>query len=432
MGDAKQQAQEPLSGFKVIEMTVAVQGPAAGVYLCDMGAEVIKVEPPLGDPSRYGRNRGNDLPEGTMGPQFVAVNRGKRSVCVDVTTDLGQRAVHALLADADVFYSNYRTAALAALGLDYPTLKARYPKLVYASVNGFGPQGEDADKAMLDGAAVARGGLLNVTGHPNTKPSLPGAVVADTGGAMQLTLGIMTTLLARERTGQGQLVQTSGLGAQLWLQQWELTHVSMTGATLTRDGSHHPNIRGTYGVYETKDGGAIMLATSMQNEDWDALCAFGAVPELAIDARLQTPGQRLGEGITEEDSAEFRAKLEGAFLSKTTSEWDAFLRTLPEVIWERVRNWHEVLDDPQSEANEYFTEVEVPQVGRVKTVGTLVKLSETPGSPKGNPPELGEGNDVVLGALGFTADEIDEMTTHAAAQREAAFALLLAAQEEDG
>lgn len=413
---------EPLSGFRVIELALAVQGPAAGLYLRDMGAEVIKVEPPLGDPSRYGRNKNNELPQGTIGAQYVAVNRGKRSVSIDLTTSEGMAAMHALLRDADVFFTNYREPALVKLGLDYESLHAAYPNLVYGSVNGFGPEGEDANKAMLDGAAVARGGLVSVTGHPDNKPCVPGAVVGDTGGAMHLALGIMTALLARERGAGGQRVQTSALGTQLWFQQWELTHVSMTGSELSRSGSHHPNIHGSYGVYETSDGGAILLAQTMDSESWDALCLFAEIPELAIDPRLQTPGQRLGEGLNEEDSRYIRERLEAGFKTKTAAEWDDFLRTLPEVIWERVRTYNEVLEDPQSLQNNYITEVDVPGIGMQKTVGNLVTLSETPGQPKGGPPELGEGNAEVLKDAGLDEVLIESVTNRANEVREELFA----------
>ena len=413
---------EPLSGFRVIELALAVQGPAAGLYLRDMGAEVIKVEPPLGDPSRYGRNKNNELPQGTIGAQYVAVNRGKRSVSIDLTTSEGMAAMHALLRDADVFFTNYREPALVKLGLDYESLHAAYPNLVYGSVNGFGPEGEDANKAMLDGAAVARGGLVSVTGHPDNKPCVPGAVVGDTGGAMHLALGIMTALLARERGAGGQRVQTSALGTQLWFQQWELTHVSMTGSELSRSGSHHPNIHGSYGVYETSDGGAILLAQTMDSESWDALCLFAEIPELAIDPRLQTPGQRLGEGLNEDDSQYIRERLEAGFKTKTAAEWDEFLRTLPEVIWERVRTYNEVLEDPQSLRNKYITEVDVPGIGMQRTVGNLVTLSETPGQPKGGPPELGEGNAEVLKGAGLDDALIESVTNRANEVREELFA----------
>lgn len=413
---------EPLSGYKVVELAIAVQGPAAGLYLRDMGAEVIKVEPPVGDASRYGRGRNNTLPEGALGPQFVAVNRGKRSVCLDLTTDAGLAALHALLANACVFLTNYREPALAHLGLDYESLHAMYPKLIYGSVNGFGPQGEDAHKAMLDGVAVARGGLASVSGPAHGGPNLPGAIIGDTSGAMHFALGITTALLARERGAGGQLVQTSALGTQLWLQQWELTHVSMTGEELTRAGNHHPNIRGSYGIYETREGGGIMLATCMQVEAWDALCLFANIPDLAIDPRLQTPAQRLGEGITDDDSDYIRTRLSEGFKTKTALEWDEFLRTQPEIIWERVRTYNQVLDDPQSLANDYIIDVEIPEVGVKQTVGNLVTLSETPGSPKGAPPILGEGNEEVLTAAGLSPVEIANITTRVNEVREGIFA----------
>lgn len=420
---------QPLEGITVIEMTIAVQGPAAALYLRDMGAEVIKVEPPLGDASRYGRARQNETPDGTVGPQYVAANRGKRSVCIDTNTELGTRALFALLEHADVFLTNYREPALIKMGLNYDDLHQRFPQLIYASVNGFGPTGPDADKAMLDGVAASRCGLLYHTGYPDREPSLPGAIVIDTAGAMQLALGVMTALFSRERYGMGQRVQTSALGTALWLQQWELTHVAMTGADLFRDGNHHPNIRGFYGVYETKDGGSIMLAQVMDQEGWDSLCIFADALELSLDPRFQTPGQRLGEGISEEDAVHVRRVLKQAFASKTTDEWVEFLYTQPEIIWERVRNWKEVFEDEQNTINDYVTTVNVPGVGQTATVGNLVTLSETPGSVKGDPPELGEANHEILDKLGFSPAEIEEIDTNATTVREETIRELLAFAE---
>jgi formyl-CoA transferase/CoA:oxalate CoA-transferase len=413
---------EPLEGFTVVELASAVQGPAAGLYLRDMGAEVLKVEPPIGDSSRHGRNRNNETPEGTYGPQFVAVNRGKRSLCIDLTTDLGKKALHRLLEKADVMLTNYRMPALKKLGFDYETLRELYPDLVYANVNGFGPEGPDADKAMLDGAAVARGGMLSLTGQKGELPVLLGSVVGDTGGAMQLALGVLTALLARERHGGGQRVSVSGLGAQLWFQQWELTHESMTGKLLERDGQHHCNLRGAYGLYETSDKKAILLAASMTLESWDAFCVFADVPELVFHPKLQTPGGRLGEGLTDEESEEIREKLTTAFCKKTAMEWDDFLRTQPEIIWERVRDHREVFEDEQSLINGYFTKVNIPGLGERATVGNLVKLSETPGIEKGDPPVLGEANTDVLSSVGIDEKEIQEINSAVEAAREEAVA----------
>jgi len=413
---------EPLEGFTVVELASAVQGPAAGLYLRDMGAEVLKVEPPIGDSSRHGRNRNNETPEGTYGPQFVAVNRGKRSLCIDLTTDLGKKTLHRLLEKADVMLTNYRMPALKKLGFDYETLRELYPDLVYANVNGFGPEGPDADKAMLDGAAVARGGMLSLTGQKGELPVLLGSVVGDTGGAMQLALGVLTALLARERHGGGQRVSVSGLGAQLWFQQWELTHESMTGKLLERDGQHHCNLRGAYGLYETSDKKAILLAASMTLESWDAFCVFADVPELVFHPKLQTPGGRLGEGLTDEESEEIREKLTTAFCKKTAMDWDDFLRTQPEIIWERVRDHREVFEDEQSLINGYFTKVNIPGLGERATVGNLVKLSETPGIEKGDPPVLGEANTDVLSSVGIDEKEIQEINSAVEAAREEAVA----------
>ncbi len=409
---------EPLEGMIVIEMTVAVQGPAAGLYLRDMGAEVIKVEPPLGDPSRYARGSDNETPDGVLGPQFVAVNRGKRSVCIDLHTANGAKVIQSLLTTADVFLTNYREAALQKMNLGYEELHKQHPNLIYASVNGFGHKGPDADKPMLDGVAAARGGLVNHTGYPDREPTVSGAIIIDTAGAMQLALGIMTALLSRERHGAGQRVQTSALGATLWLQQWELTHVAMTGAELRRDGNHHPNLRGFYGVYRTRDDGNIMLAQVMDQEGWDSFCIFADALELSLDARFQTPGRRIGEGITEEDSVELRGILKAAIAAKTTREWVDFLETQPKIIWERVRAWSEVFDDEQVLANEYLTRVEVPGYRETHTVGNLVALSETPGSVKGSPPILGEANEEVLGKLGIGETDRREIESHTTTIRE--------------
>ena len=421
---------EPLEGFTVVELASAVQGPAAGLYLRDMGAELLKVEPPIGDSSRHGRNRNNETPEGTYGPQFVAVNRGKRSLSIDLTTDLGKKALHRLLEQADVLLTNYRMPALKKLGFDYETLHSIYPDLIYANVNGFGPEGPDSDKAMLDGAAVARGGMLSLTGKKGELPVLLGSVVGDTGGAMQLALGVLTALLARERHGGGQKVSVSGLGAQLWFQQWELTHESMTGKLLERDGQHHCNLRGAYGLYQTSDSKAILLASSMTLESWDAFCVFADVPELVFHPKLQTPGGRLGEGLTDAESDEIREKLVAAFLGKTALEWDDFLRTQPEIIWERVRDHREVFEDEQSLINGYFTQVNVPGLGERATVGNLVKMSETPGSEKGDPPALGEANNEILSRAGIDEKEIVEINSTVEAARASAIAALSELNED--
>ena len=412
----------PLSGIRVVEMATAIQGPGAGLFLSDMGAQVVKVEPPVGDGSRYHRGANNTLPADVMNSQFIAMNRGKRSVCVDIHTPLGRDVVERLIAQSDVYMTNFRTSALKRMGLDYETLSARCPRLIHASVNGFGPRGPDADKAMLDGAAQARGGVIAITGPADGPAMPPGAAIADTAGAMQFALAMVTALFARERTGVGQQVQTSSLGAQLWLQMWEIQHSAITGRSLKRAGQHHTNILSPYGLYYTRDGGAFLFAVAMSDESWDEFCIFADLPDLAIDPCWSTGSKRIGYAGDTTNLDASRQRMREAFAQKTTAEWEAFFATQPEIIYERVRDYDDVLADPQNAANDYVVEMDVPVIGKTKIVGNLLTFSGTPASAKGPPPQLGEANAEIMTRLGFGAADIEAVAERARTQRELALA----------
>src|SRR5215211_381567 len=191
----------PLEGIRVVEMAVAVQGPAAAGFMADMGADVIKVEPPWGDGNRFHRGAGNELPAAALGTQFIGVSGGKRSIALDIHTDLGKRVAYRLIDTADVFVSNLREGALDRMGMGYATLSARNERLVYAIANGFGHEGPDADKRMTDQFAQSRSGIVGVTGEAGSRAIIPGAIIGDTAGAMQLAMGVLLALLARERHG---------------------------------------------------------------------------------------------------------------------------------------------------------------------------------------------------------------------------------------
>lgn len=415
----------PLSSLRVVELATAIQGPAVGLHFANMGADVVKVEPPMGDASRYHRGVNNTLPEQTDGAQFVAMNKGKRSVVLDLHAEPGPQVMHALLATADVFLSNYRAAALARMSLDLDELAARYPRLVVGHVNGFGPRGPDAAKAMLDGAAQARGGLVSLSGHADSTPTPPGAAVADHAGAMQLALGCVTALVTRASTGRGQVVRTSSLGAQLWLQMWELQHSFLTGVPLSRDGGHHPNIKAPYGVYTTSDGVHILFVTAITNEAWSDFWIFVDRPEVILLEEWDNPGKRVGAGGSDAGVAEIRALVRDAFASKPWSEWSAFLSSQPEIIWERVRDHADVQNDPQNAANDYVVDIELPRVGKTSTVGSLMDFSATPTPAPAPPPGLGAHTGEVMAALGFDAEAIAKVTQHAAETRDEMLAALL-------
>jgi CoA:oxalate CoA-transferase len=417
----------PLSGLRVVELAVAIQGPAAGLHFANMGADVIKVEPPAGDASRYGKGVNNPYGLEVPGSQYIAMNKGKRSVTLDVHTPLGQEAMHRLLATADVFLTNYRASALTRMGLDLVLLTERYPQLVVGHANGFGPRGDDAEKAMLDGAAQARGGLVSLTGMPGEAPVVPGAAVADHAGAMQLALGITTALVARATTGRGQLVETSSLGGQLWLQMWELQHSALTGVPLSREGRHHPNIRSQYGIYETADGEHLMFVTAQTEEAWSSFWIFLERPDVLLLESWNTPAKRLGFGGSTEGLAEIRALMQDAIATRTMAELESFLYTQPEIIWERVRDHAAVLTDPQNLANGYITEMTLPVAGKVKTTGALMHFSHTEPPATRVPPELAADTEAVLAELGFTPEEARSVLDHAEGVRNELMALLLRA-----
>ncbi len=415
----------PLAGMRVVELAVAIQGPAVGFFFSAMGADVVKVEPPMGDASRYHRGVNNALPAAAYGSQFVAMNKGKRSVSLDLKTGTGMEVMERLLASADVFISNYRASALARMGLKLEEVTKRHPRLVVGHVNGFGPKGAEADKAMLDGAAQARGGITGLSGAAGEVPTPPGAAIADHAGGMQTALACVTGLLAREKTGRGQLIQTSSLGAQLWLQMWELQHSFMTGVPLTREGSHHPNLKAPYGVYMTRDNLPIMYVAAMTDESWTAFWLFVDMPEALLLEQWDTPGKRIGVAGSDDGLAEIRGLLKTAISLHTMEEWEVFFSTEPEIIWERVRNHEDVRTDPQNIANDYVVDIDLPSSGKTSTVGTLMAFSDTPTRAPGPPPSLGEHTEEVMAALGFDSAAIENVRDHSEAEKEAMLIALL-------
>lgn len=408
----------PLAGLKVVELATAIQGPAVGLHFANMGADVVKVEPPIGDPSRLHRGINNELPAEAMGSQFVAMNKGKRSVALDIHTPLGLRATRELISKADLFVSNYRASALSRMGLDIDELSEEHPRLVVGHVNGFGPHGPDADKAMLDGAAQARGGINSLTGYDGQAPMPNGAAIGDHAGAMQLALACTTALVTRSVTGRGQVVRTSSLGAQLWLQMWELQHSFMTGVPLERSGPHHPNIRGPYGVYPTQDGIGICFVHAMVDDAWAAFWIFVDRPDVLLMEQWDNPAKRLGMAGSSDGLAEIRELMTSAFASKTFTEWREFLSTQPEIIWEQVRTHAEVGEDPQNLANDYVVDLDLPASGMTKTVGTLMEFAATPTSHPSVPPGLGQHSAEILAECGLSPDEAASVIDHATSVRD--------------
>ena len=407
---------EALEGIRVVELSIAVQGPAAGGFLSDMGADVIKVEPPMGDANRWYRGNHNELPLESVGTQFIGASHGKRSVCVDIHTEIGLELVDRLVDTADVFLSNYREPALERIGMGYDRLSKRNPGLVYATANGFGPDGPAREHRMSDQFSQARSGISGITGTPDDPPIIPGAIIADTGGAMALAMGILTALVARQRDGLGQQVQTSSYGAMIWMQAWEINHTSATGHLPTRDGAFHPIVSALTGIYEAGDGVAFCVGIR-GDETWREFCEFGGNPELADDPRWN---HREGRDPHRDQEAmervrDVRPHVAEMMRTRTSDEWQDFFDIHPDgALAQRVLNYQEVLEDEQALVNGYVVEKDIPHVGRRRVVGIPTRLGRTPGTAKNMFSELGEHTAQIMKELGYDEAAIAEVESHKA------------------
>ena len=407
---------QPLDGIRVVELSIAVQGPAAGGLLSDLGADVIKVEPPSGDPNRWYRGANNDLSWDSVGTQFIGASHGKRSVCVDIHTEIGLEVADRLIDTADVFLSNFREPALERIGMGYERLSERNPALIYAAANGFGPDGPARENRMTDQFAQARSGISGITGMPDDPPLIPGAIIADTAGAMALAMGVLTALVARQRDGLGQKVQTSSYGAMIWMQQWEINHTSATGNLPTRDGAFHPVVSAMTGIYEAADGVAFCLGVR-DDDTWREFCEFGGNPDLADDPRWN---YREGRDPYRDQGAMDSAKLVRPFVAdmmktRTSSEWQEFFEIHPDGITaQRVQSYEEVLNDEQALVNGYIVDKDIPHVGRRRVAGLPIRMNRTPGEPKNMFSNLGEHTAELMAELGYDEAAIAEVASHKA------------------
>ncbi len=382
----------PLSGIRVLDFTMYQQGPYATVLLSDMGAEIIKVEPPgAGEP---GRGVGAVGQAGTR-PYFVAHDRGKKSITIDLKAPEGREAVLKLAATCDVAVHNYRPGVMERLGLAYEDLKAVNERIVFAAASGFGPKGALREKPGFDIAGQAMGGIMSTTGTDVPVPA--GAAIGDQTGAIVLALGIVSALMARELHGAGQSVDVSLYGTQIALQSWEITQASMTGKATPRAGRSHPYIGGLWGTYDTSDGALVIAGVGEKR--WPGFCAALGLPELPEDERFREPMKRY------ENMAALLPIVQAKFKERATAEWLPLLEA-EDMICSPVQDHLQVLADPQAEANGYITSLELAGIGAVKIPGSPISMSGTPVEPRSPPPELGQHTEEVLLDLGYDWDGI--------------------------
>ncbi len=391
----------PLDGIRVVEIGFWVAGPSAGGVLADWGASVVKVEPPSGDPFRglFIHLGGKDAP---LNPPFELDNRGKRSIALNLDTPGGREVVGALLDRADVLVTNLRRPARSRLGLDYDELSRRYPRLIYASITGYGEEGPDCDRPTYDvGAFWSRAGIAASLMPPGTDPPYQRGAFGDHIAGVTAAGAIAAALLARERTGRGQLVSTSLLRIGVFVMGWDINTTLRLGVPtrpMTRSTAPNPLI----GAYRAGDGRWFWLLGLQGDRHWPDLVRAIERPEWLRDPRFATIRDRRN------NCGELVALLDEVFATRTLAAWGEALDAAG-MWWAPIQSTEEVVADPQAVAAGAFVDVPMPDGQTARMVASPVDYSDTPWQPRATAPELGQHTEEVLLELGYDWEAISAL-----------------------
>jgi crotonobetainyl-CoA:carnitine CoA-transferase CaiB-like acyl-CoA transferase len=380
----------PVEGIKVVELGVWVAGPAAAGILADWGADVIKIEPPAGDPGRlFGRMLGFDL---GVNPPFEMDNRSKRSIVLDLRADEDRDTAFELLSDADVFVTNVRPGALQRLGLDYELVSARNPRLVYGMITGYGQSGPDADRAAYDVAAFwSRAGVAHLLTRPGETPPFQRGGMGDHSAGMTLAAAICAALVARQRTGTGQLVSTSLYRQGAYTVSFDLNSYLMTGQPIAV-GQRETMANPAMNNYATADARRFWIVGLEVDRHWPPLCRAVGRPEWLDDPRFSDARARFVNAV------ELIAELDAIFATRTLDEWAEIFRGEPDFFWSPVNSLEDVVADEQFHAAGGM--VDVPDgESAIAMVATPADFHGTPWSPRSAAPELGQHTDEIRAEL---------------------------------
>ena len=384
----------PLAGMRVLELAQIMAGPTAGMMLADMGADVIKVEKlPGGDDSRsYREPRVN----GVSAP-FLMLNRNKRGIAIDLKKPQGRDILLRLVKDADVLTENYRRGTLEKLGLGYDVLAAANPGLIYCAVSGYGRDGPYGDKGGFDLIAQGVAGLMSITGEPGRPPAKTGNSVADINAGILAALGIVAAWTHKQKTGQGQVVDTSLMEAALQQTYWHATSAFATGESPGPTGSAHI-LTAPYQAFRARDGWINVGGANQAN--WERIADVLGHPEWRDDARFRTNSDRMA------NLPALVALMNDVIARKTKAEWIAAFDAAGVPVGP-VNTISEALADPQTLARGMVVETEHPEAGPTRSLGCPVHFSATPTSVTRPAPLLGEHTREVLAAAGYSSREID-------------------------
>lgn len=388
----------PLDDVRILDLSWVLAGPFCTMNLSDLGAEVIKLERPnVGDLAR-----GNAPFIDGESSYFMSINRGKKSITIDLQTEKGKGIFLKLVQKVDVIVENFVPGTMKRLGLEYDIVKEHNPRIIYASISGFGQSGPHAQNRALDVIIQAAGGLMSITGEIDGPPIKPGASIGDLTAGLFTTIGILSALHEREKSGQGQYIDISMLDCQLSILENAFARYFATGEIPKRLGTRHA-VYTPFQAFETKDGYIVIAMVGGARNQWPLFCAIIGKLDLMDDERYQTGASRT------EHYDELAPILNEVLKTKTTDEW---IRELSEVgiPCGPINNIAEVVADPQVEHRNMIIDVPHPKLGKVKMINTPVKLSRTPGYVDGPAPELGQNTrEILIDLLGLTDDDINEL-----------------------
>ncbi len=386
----------PLNGIKVLDLTRVLAGPYATMLLGDLGAEVIKIEQPgTGDESRnFGPFKNG------FSLYFMSVNRGKRSVTLNLKTERGRAIFKRLLDQTDILVENFRPGTMEKLGLDYSTLKSEYPSLIYAACSGFGQTGPYAQQGAYDMIIQGMGGIISITGEPDGPPVRVGTSISDITAALFTTIGILSALHHRNQTGNGQFVDVAMLDSLVAVLENAVVRYFATGEAPKPLGARHPAIT-PFEAFASADGHVII---ALGNDTlWAKFCEHVGRQELISDKRFRTNADRT------ENHDQLFPILSEIMSQRTTDDWIDALGNIG-VPCGPINAMDKVVTHPQVEAREMITRVAHQITGEVEVPGVPIKLSETPGSVNAPAPSLGEHTiEVLTGLLGIPPNEVEKL-----------------------